>query len=628
VLPTGHTFVLLRWAIGVTISLGVALPCDAQPGEVTVTIDATRIEQTIEGFGASLISTYQGSQDTLSRDEKRLAAEPLLKALRINLGNADYYVLEERGNDNDDPFTIDWSGFQTFPGGLLRAKYAGRVKPAQVHGFYPAKINVKRCAWLKELRTTNYERYLDEIAEAVLAWVQAWQRDWGSPPRLAMPFNEPTSGNKELDRPAGADADREMADILKRAGKRLRDSGYGEVQFVFPNQETIDATRSTVEHVLADPEARQYVGRIGYHEYPYGSPMSAVKKVLARADKDGAYGVVESRIALKEVARSYGIPLWMTEVSHAGVGYLANGVERDIRDFRLLRGRANHIHEEFVIAGASAFFGMNDVWSRRAHELHYKGRGGGDGEGAFNASDDLVLVDQKYGLVSISSMGYAIGHYSRWITPGKTVRLESASTEPRLRATAFRDRSLNRYVLVLINNTGRPQGLEIRLKGGTFNGWMDGEQSTESAYWQELRPSRPQGADSIHIALPPFSVTTLADRASRRAPGTAPAVAAAPDQELPAGAATATLAGSVRNANGKLRWHSWVLESGPAPVRIENRTSARTTVSGLQAGAYVFRLYAVDKEWRMGSATTRIRVADPRGKQAQALKEQTIRRTV
>lgn len=577
-----------RWTVAC-----LALLCRAQAPPVTVTIEAAAPRQTIDGFGASMISPYQGSEDTLTDAQKTLAAKALLDAVRINLGNVDHYL----------------GGPRQYPGGLLRFKFGGAIRPAQARGFYPGKLNINAQPRLKELRATNYGRYLDEVADTVLEWVKAWERDWGAPPGLVMPFNEPTSGNKELGRSNGPEADREMADILKRAGRKLRDGGYSKVRFVFPNQETIKIAYTTAQAVLADPEVRQYIGRIGYHEYPYGSPMSSVKKILARADgEEGAYGEVKARTALAELARSYGIPLWMTEVSHAGFDYRAAGIEPDMRDFRVLRGRANHIHEELAIAGASAFFAMNDTWSRTAHALHFKGRGGGDGEKAFQAWDDIVVIDQKYDLAFISGTGYAIGHYARWITPGRTNRLEASTSDPLLRVTAFRDDGRKRHVMVLLNNGERPREVLIRMASGEFRGRITGEQSTASAYWRGVPSFAPEKGDLIRLTVPPFSVTTLADRFDGPEPSRTPVVEAGQDRELQAGTGIAHLKGSIRNAGG---YRSWVLESGPAQAAIENRVSEETAISGLREGVYAFRFFATSSEWRMGSAAVRLTVVGP-----------------
>ena len=76
-----------------------------------------------------------------------------------------------------------------------------------------------------------------------------------------MLFNEPLTGNKEL---KSSDV-QDVVDIVKRAGARLRAEGFSDILFVIPNEETVDATLRVAAAVLSDPEARQYVGAIGYH---------------------------------------------------------------------------------------------------------------------------------------------------------------------------------------------------------------------------------------------------------------------------------------------------------------------------------------------------------------------------
>jgi hypothetical protein len=286
---------------------------------------------------------------------------------------------------------------------------------------------------------------------------------------------------------------------------------------------------------------------------------------------------VASRTALRELAEKYGLPLWMSEVARGEWDYKEHGA--DARDFRLLRGRANHIQSEFLIARASAFFGMNAVWSRLAHERHFQGRKAPrmfDGEG-----DDLVLFDQKYDAWFVTGIAYAIGHYSRWITPGETIVLESSSSNPLVPVTAFRDKAKNRYVLVVLNNDSRPHGVSW-----PFNGRAAGEQSTESAYWRPIRVSR-------LAQLPPYSITTLVE--GEKIDGRPPIVTAR--------ARGSSLSGSVK---GKVRSVSWIQVSGPAPATIDNPASLSTTLSNLQSGEYAFRLFAVGADWRAGSATVAI----------------------
>jgi len=47
--------------------LCLALLCQAGPAPVTVTIDAARAYQTIEGFGATMYSPFEGSERTLTQ---------------------------------------------------------------------------------------------------------------------------------------------------------------------------------------------------------------------------------------------------------------------------------------------------------------------------------------------------------------------------------------------------------------------------------------------------------------------------------------------------------------------------------------------------------------------------------
>jgi len=278
---------------------------------VEIRVDASQVRQAIEGFGATWLSVRASNlirggntatptqvlsgpameaEETLTPSQKALAIEALFKAVGVNLGNVD-----------DPEMLSSWP-----------------IDASLARGLYPGKINLYGNRRLRELRDSNYQRYLNECAEMVLGWAKKWQKRWGFAPHFAMLFNEPTSGNKELAKRHSQEADREMADIVKRAGAALRRAGY-DCTFVFPDQETLAISTETTRRVLADPEARPHIGRIGYHEYPYGSEMTSVKKILDRAELDGSYGELQARLDLRELAASYGIPLWMTEVSHGGI---------------------------------------------------------------------------------------------------------------------------------------------------------------------------------------------------------------------------------------------------------------------------------------------------------------------
>ena len=77
--------------------------------------------------------------------------------------------------------------------------------------------------------------------------------------RFVMPFNEPTSGNGEL---ANGNA-KEVAEIVRAIGLRLRTEGFADVKLVVPCEETVARSLSVAETILADEQARPFVGAIG-----------------------------------------------------------------------------------------------------------------------------------------------------------------------------------------------------------------------------------------------------------------------------------------------------------------------------------------------------------------------------
>jgi len=120
-------------------------------------------------------------------------------------------------------------------------------------------------------------------------------------------------GNCEI---AGADVEM-VRDIVKRAGDRLRAAGFQDVTFMVPNEETVERSIAVAEVILADSDARQYVATVGYHVYPYGSPYASVPRILSdsgRGMPDAAS--VQQRRRLRDLCQRYGLPTWMTEVSH------------------------------------------------------------------------------------------------------------------------------------------------------------------------------------------------------------------------------------------------------------------------------------------------------------------------
>src|SRR6476659_4832861 len=207
-------------------------------------------------------------------------------------------------------------------------------------GLYPGNgISLFAAEWLQSLRASNYDRYLDECAEYVVSAVLKWRDVTGEIPRYHHLFNEALFGNKDL---RGGTA-KEMADIVKRAGARLRSAGM-PTRFVIPSEYSPAQSLALAKAILADPNARQYVGAIGYHPYPYESAYSSMPSILAESGtgRPDAASVADRR-ALRDLGRKYNLPVWMTEVSHGDL---------DPRSVDALRARAIEIHDELVYADA------------------------------------------------------------------------------------------------------------------------------------------------------------------------------------------------------------------------------------------------------------------------------------
>jgi len=468
----------------------------AQSDRIRIAVNANEKHQTIDGFGAWHQPVLPGN-DPAHEQLRHQALEALYTQVQLTVGNLDGALAEgspdgHPQNDNDDPFQIDPLGFQTPRADAMRTTILDRLEAVGFDGYYPAqRINVRWASpWLGDIRRTNYKRYLDEAAEQVVAAERYWREALGRVPPYEMLFNEPLSGNAEL---ADGTED-EVVDLVKRIGARLKREGF-PIKFVVPNEETEEQSLSTARAILGDKEARAYVGVIGYHTYPYGSPYTDIATILrtsaqGRPDRDR----VAIRRGLRDLARKYKLPLWMTETSHGNI---------DPMSFDAMRGRAVHIHDELVYADASAYFGMNSVVDDISGRDH-------SGNVSFPPEEgDVVLIETKQGTVRITGMGYAIGHYARWLKRG-AVRVGASTTDRLTQVSAFRDDIRNRLTIVLINNESTEASVDIDVKAVTLSESVTGEQSASGRYWVPISDVSRVPPGTLSLTVPAESVTTLA----------------------------------------------------------------------------------------------------------------------
>ena len=485
---------LLQQAAPSAAAKTTATPTTTHAKSVSVRIDEAITHQVIEGFGAAHNEFFDmPSREDLMGTLRPRVIEAVYGQIGITMGHLDVGPYENfdpssytTANDDGDPFTINWRAFNFV---RSEGQKIGIVDLARPYGFDNFTIhsgtNVRWSdPWLADIRKTNYRLYLDEMAENVVAPLIHWRDKFGIVTRWHHLFNEPTTGNAEL---AGRGV-QEVVDIVKAVGARFRREGLGDLRMAVASEETEEASLATARAILADPEARRYVGAITYHTYPYGSIYSDVNRILATSGQGKPdAGRIKVRNEIRDLAKQYGLQVWMTEVSNGRAGPLDS-----------MRGRAIHIHDELRYANASSFWAMFQVWDTFAR------RGTCD-------EDCLVFFNRVRGTVSISGTGYAIGHYARWIKRG-ALRISSESDDPLVLASAFRDDARKEIIAVVVNNHREPVSASFTAAGNILRGdKVKGEQSGAEGFWLPITviPTEQRDVGSFSVVLPARSVTSL-----------------------------------------------------------------------------------------------------------------------
>lgn len=474
---------------------------------VKIVVDNTLPDQRIDGFGGTLRSLVFPDGDHLGTFRAGALATAF-DSVGISRGLIGIGVVEtraagndlgtQRQNDNADPMVLELTGFNFADFNVLNSTV---LAPARAYGFTSSEFGPLldyryQLDWLRAIRGHDYQRYLDEAAENVLAVVQHWRTVNGQAPKLVHLFNEPTSGNKEI----FSGATQEVVDLVARIGTRLRSAGITETRFIVPNEESMARSLEVASAILADPVAGAFVGVIGFHQYPEGSVSASPRRMLSTSGAGNPDPTTRNELAqLRALGARYGVPLWMTEVSEGpyNADYAFGAIEHVL-------ARAVHIHDVLVYGGASAFFGMNTLWDAVTHEQHFAGRS----VPFLKDEMAIVLVDQPQNRIRISGVGYAIGHFARWMD-STAIRVESTSENSRVIVTAFRDPDKSRMVVVVVNTNDQPQRVSIALLGAAASGPVVGETTFGTVRWQKFQqPVRNDGTVSYTVAA--SSVTTLA----------------------------------------------------------------------------------------------------------------------
>ena len=238
-----------------------------------VIVDPSQVHQKMDGFGATHYPLiYTPGDNRLSPSLQAQALDAVYGQVQLTTGNVTLPLYEtpatatdlwnSRRNDNADPLAINAGGFNFRLHDEIKTRFLDPARERGFDDFYLGlTISVRwSSSWMKTIRSSNYNRYLDECAEQIAAGALHWRDKNGISPRFIQLFNEPTSGNRELD----GGSPQEVRDIVKRVGERLRSLGFADAKFVVPGEEAEYRSLEVAKVILADPDARQFVGAIAY----------------------------------------------------------------------------------------------------------------------------------------------------------------------------------------------------------------------------------------------------------------------------------------------------------------------------------------------------------------------------
>ena len=353
---------------------------------------------------------------------------------RVRVGNEPGGI--EPTNDNNDPFNTD----------LTKFDFSGRNNDA----FLPLVTDLRARGmthwWMSPIEIESFmnESNPDEYVE----WAMAINRRWRSAGLELKYFslaNEPTLRDLPLKSASY------LLSLVKKLGARLKAEGFS-TKIVIPDDVTPSTSKSFAQTILADADARQYVGAIAYHLYD--EPIT-------------------SSSAIAGLSAQYGIPLWMSEY------YVQDWMEWATIVHTLLTN-----YNTTVVDYLAGFLGEE-----------YAG-------GALIA---LRHTGTTYNGYRLQSQYYSFGNFTRYVRPG-AVRVSASSPDSDIQVSAFL--LGGRLTLIGINHHSSDVLARIDLGAGSGSSQFSAARTSSTEHLVPLAPVT-VSSGSIVVVLKATSVTTL-----------------------------------------------------------------------------------------------------------------------
>lgn len=468
-LPKSGLLVLmssLAW-LGFHSATSASRTGELNAGQASVLVDWETRFQKMDGFGSSVrvfddphvFDNFDRKTGRALTVMRRPYQDQVLDALYLDLGLTRLRPIyegneAERHNDNADPDRIDPAGFEfSWKRNDAYLDLARRAEERGATTVYPTSITFQD--WL------GGESRPEEAAELIVARILRW-RQLGIELDYYSVINEPGY------RRGGFWSGEFIRDVVKIAGPWLRKNKL-ETKFVVPDDWGPGEAYERSRVILADPDARKYIGALAYHLYS---------------------GSAEDLNNMKALGEQYDLPVWMTEYSPSDKTYWRRfyGKRYDgPLDWAIL------IDDMVVKYGVSAidymwgFFGQWEKPSTNLLRLKYSG--------------------PLYQGFERGAEYFATRQYSRFVRPGAR-RSAAESSDPDIRVSAFEGDE--GWTIVLLNTGAVPKQAEVRFQtGGPADETVFRATRTTKADMGATLPPVAVQNSGFDADLPPGSITTF-----------------------------------------------------------------------------------------------------------------------
>jgi O-glycosyl hydrolase len=428
-------------------------PNQPNDGAAVVTLDPKTKFQTMQGFGASMrLFDDPRTTNTSNPATGRGIAVPsdidqntLLDLVYVDAGLTRVRFLPgdggtEASNDNADPAVADSAKFD-----FSWTRGDGQI--ALMPGL------VRRGVTTHFIATPALESWMttaapEEYAEWLFVSLRHW-RDRGYELPYVSLRNEPgkAAGGGVL---SGA----YLRDVTKLLGARIKADGM-KTKIVVPDDASAAEAYGRLQVILADADARQYVGAVAYH----------------LGDRGG-------ELQVKQIAEQYGIPVWVTAYSASDWFDLATTVNQLITD-----------------DGVSA---VDYTWGLYGdHEQQ-------------SQLVRLIASNGAYQRYERSKEYYAMGQFSRFVPPG-AVRIGATSSDPFVKASAYVNGTKLIVIVMFTGVPGSPFERPVRIElgpGGPCVKRATIVRTSDAESWLAL-PQLFTDIPRLNVTLPVHSIVTF-----------------------------------------------------------------------------------------------------------------------